>query len=84
MIVWDAESLLWLIIPIWKLQTVKGMSLLQRLMDDEVIGIIFILASEVSVVFSVKVRRQAVFDCRLGPLPNESYVIDYFRWHQLQ
>jgi len=56
-------------------------------LDDSTFGrkerkLISILASEASVAFSLKVGRPAVFDCRLVPLPNESYVIDYFRWRQ--
>jgi tRNA(His) guanylyltransferase len=41
-----------------------------------------ILASEASVTFSMASGRHAVFDCRLIPLPNGQYVIDYFRWRQ--
>jgi tRNA(His) 5'-end guanylyltransferase len=41
-----------------------------------------ILAAEASVAFSMVVGRPAVFDCRLIPLPNDEFVIDYFRWRQ--
>lgn len=44
--------------------------------------LISILAAEASVAFSMKTGRAGVFDCRLVPLPNEEYVIDYFRWRQ--
>ena len=55
--------------------------------DDSTFGrkerkLISILASEASVTFSLKVQRPAVFDCRLVPLPNADYVVDYFRWRQ--
>lgn len=55
--------------------------------DDSTFGrkerkLVSILASEASVTFSLKVNRPAVFDCRLVPLPNADYVIDYFRWRQ--
>lgn len=41
-----------------------------------------LLASETSVTFSMAAGRHAVFDNRLVPLPNEQYVIDYFRWRE--
>lgn len=44
--------------------------------------LISLLASEASVTFSMKVNRPVIFDCRLVPLPNEDYVVDYFRWRQ--
>lgn len=55
--------------------------------DDETFGrkerkLLSILASEASVSFSMKSGRPAVFDCRLIPLPNKGYVVDYFRWRQ--
>lgn len=55
--------------------------------DDETFGrkerkLLSILASEASVTFSMKAGRPAIFDCRLIPLPNASYVVDYFRWRQ--
>lgn len=56
-------------------------------LDDHTFGrkerkLISILASEASVAFSMKANRPAVFDCRLVPLPNADFVIDYFRWRQ--
>lgn len=56
-------------------------------LDDHTFGrkerkLVSILASEASVAFSMKVNRPAVFDCRLVPLPNADFVIDYFRWRQ--
>ena len=53
--------------------------------DDEAFGrkerkLLSILASEASVAFSMKAGRPAIFDCRLIPLPNADYVVDYFRW----
>lgn len=56
-------------------------------LDDHTFGrkerkLISILASEASVAFSMKANRPAVFDCRLIPLPNADFVIDYFRWRQ--
>lgn len=44
--------------------------------------LISILAAEASVTFSEKIVHRAVFDCRLVPLPNADYVVDYFRWRQ--
>ena len=41
-----------------------------------------ILAAEASVAFSMETGKAAVFDCRLIPLPNTDYVVDYFRWRQ--
>lgn len=56
-------------------------------LDDETFGrkerkLLSILASEASVAFSMKAGRPAIFDCRLIPLPNADYVVDYFRWRQ--
>ena len=56
-------------------------------LDDEAFGrkerkLLSILASEASVAFSMKAGRPAIFDCRLIPLPNADYVVDYFRWRQ--
>lgn len=56
-------------------------------LDDETFGrkerkLLSILASEASVAFSMKAGRPAIFDCRLIPLPNPDYVVDYFRWRQ--
>jgi len=39
-----------------------------------------ILAGEASAKFSLLLGRVAVFDCRLCELPNQSLVVDYFRW----
>jgi len=39
-----------------------------------------ILAGEASAKSSLLLGRIAVFDCRLCELPNESLVVDYFRW----
>lgn len=55
--------------------------------DDSTFGrkerkLISILAAEASVAFSAQMGRSAVFDCRLVPLPNTNYVVDYFRWRQ--
>ncbi len=55
--------------------------------DDSTFGrkerkLISILAAEASVTFSEQIGRHAVFDCRLVPLPNADYVVDYFRWRQ--
>ena len=55
--------------------------------DDVTFGhkerkLLSILASEASVTFSIKAGRPAIFDCRLIPLPNADYVVDYFRWRQ--
>jgi len=41
-----------------------------------------ILASEVSSKFSLGLGAVASFDCRLSLLPNQSEVVDYFRWRQ--
>ena len=56
-------------------------------LDDATFGrkerkLLSILASEASVAFSLKAGRPAIFDCRLIPLPNADYVVDYFRWRQ--
>ena len=55
--------------------------------DDSTFGrkerkLLSILAGEASVAFSMAAGRPAVFDCRLIPLPNPGYVVDYFRWRQ--
>lgn len=55
--------------------------------DDDTFGrkerkLLSILASEASVAFSMKAGRHAIFDCRLIPLPDIDYVVDYFRWRQ--
>ena len=39
-----------------------------------------ILAGEASSKFSLLLGDTASFDCRISELPNESLVIDYFRW----
>lgn len=39
-----------------------------------------ILAGEASAKFSLLLQAQACFDCRICELPNESLVVDYFRW----
>ncbi|HEY9753876.1 MAG TPA: tRNA(His) guanylyltransferase Thg1 family protein [Oculatellaceae cyanobacterium] len=39
-----------------------------------------ILAGEASAKFSLLLKDLACFDCRLCELPNESLVVDYFRW----
>jgi len=39
-----------------------------------------VLAGEASAKFSLALGTVAVFDCRLSELPNESLVVDYFRW----
>lgn len=44
--------------------------------------LISLLSAEASVAFSTHIGHMAVFDCRLVPLPNLDYVIDYFRWRQ--
>lgn len=56
-------------------------------LDDSTFGrkerkLLSILAAEASVAFSMAANRPAVFDCRLIPLPNAGYVVDYFRWRQ--
>lgn len=38
------------------------------------------LAGEASVKFSLLLGSVATFDCRISQLPNESLVVDYFRW----
>ncbi|MBO4806870.1 MAG: hypothetical protein J5554_12615 [Paludibacteraceae bacterium] len=55
--------------------------------DDSTFGrkerkLISLLAAEASVAFSTQMGHPAVFDCRLVPLPNADYVVDYFRWRQ--
>lgn len=39
-----------------------------------------ILAGEASAKFSLLLQDLACFDCRISELPNESLVVDYFRW----
>jgi tRNA(His) guanylyltransferase len=39
-----------------------------------------ILAGEGSAMFTSVIGKVAAFDCRISPLPNESLVLDYFRW----
>jgi tRNA(His) guanylyltransferase len=39
-----------------------------------------ILAGEASAKFSLLLNDMACFDCRICELPNESLVVDYFRW----
>lgn len=39
-----------------------------------------VLAGEASAKFSLLLQDLACFDCRICELPNESLVIDYFRW----
>ena len=56
-------------------------------LDDDTFGrkerkLLSILASEASVAFSLAAGRPAIFDCRLIPLPNKEFVVDYFRWRQ--
>ena len=41
-----------------------------------------ILAGVASSAFSMALGRQAIFDCRMIPLPNQELVKDYFRWRQ--
>ena len=41
-----------------------------------------ILAGVASAVFSLQLGQQAVFDCRMIPLPNKELVQDYFLWRQ--
>lgn len=41
-----------------------------------------LLAGVASSTFSMALGQQAVFDCRMIPLPNPSLVKDYFRWRQ--
>lgn len=41
-----------------------------------------ILAGVASSAFSMALRQQAIFDCRMIPLPNRALVRDYFRWRQ--
>ena len=56
-------------------------------LEDDTFGrkerkLLSILASEASVAFSLAAGRPAIFDCRLIPLPNKEFVVDYFRWRQ--
>ena len=39
-----------------------------------------ILAGEASARFTALLGRHAAFDCRLCELPNQEFVVDYFRW----
>jgi tRNA(His) guanylyltransferase len=39
-----------------------------------------ILAGEGSAMFTSIIGQVAAFDCRICPMPNESLVVDYFRW----
>lgn len=41
-----------------------------------------ILAAETSVHFSKEIGRDAIFDCRMIPLPNIDALQDYFAWRQ--
>ena len=41
-----------------------------------------LLAGVASAAFSAQLGRQAVFDCRMVPLPTLERVQDYFRWRQ--
>ena len=41
-----------------------------------------LLAGVASAAFSMQLGRQAVFDCRMIPLPTAERVVDYFRWRQ--
>ncbi len=41
-----------------------------------------LLAGVASAAFSMQLGRQAVFDCRMIPLPTTERVVDYFRWRQ--
>lgn len=41
-----------------------------------------LLSGVASSAFSMELGRQAVFDCRMIPLPNKELVADYFRWRQ--
>lgn len=41
-----------------------------------------ILAGTASAAFSLQLGQQAVFDCRMIPLPNIQRVKDYFQWRQ--
>ncbi len=41
-----------------------------------------LLAGVASAAFSARLRRQAVFDCRMVPLPTVERVQDYFLWRQ--
>jgi tRNA(His) 5'-end guanylyltransferase len=38
------------------------------------------MAAEASAKFSLLLGQMATFDCRISQLPNESLVVDYFRW----
>jgi len=39
-----------------------------------------VLAGEASAAFALRLGAHAAFDCRISQLPNEEYVVDYFRW----
>ena len=41
-----------------------------------------LLAGVASSAFSMALGQQAIFDCRMIPLPNQELVRDYFRWRQ--
>ncbi|MCQ2513220.1 MAG: guanylyltransferase [Lachnospiraceae bacterium] len=41
-----------------------------------------LLAGVASSTFSMALGQQAIFDCRIIPLPNQALVKDYFRWRQ--
>ena len=41
-----------------------------------------ILAGVTGAAFSMSLGQQAVFDCRMVPLPTQERVVDYFRWRQ--
>lgn len=51
--------------------------------DRKPYKILSILAGEASAKFSMAMGNHGVFDCRLAALPDESLLIDYFRWRQM-
>ncbi|RYG64027.1 guanylyltransferase [bacterium] len=51
--------------------------------DRKIYKILSVLAGEASAKFSLEMGYHGAFDCRLSLLPDEFFVIDYFRWRQM-
>jgi hypothetical protein len=51
--------------------------------DRKIYKLLSVLAGEASAKFSMEMGYHGAFDCRLSVLPDEFFVVDYFRWRQM-